>query len=103
MKIKLIYYLIIISFIPSLVFSIEDKESKVSKKAEAYYRYALAHLFEINEDLDEALKNYKLALEADPDSAAIKINIASIYLDERKDKEAINLLEEIIQKDINNQ
>ncbi len=103
MKIKLTFQLIIIFFITSLAFSINDQEYNVPQKAEAYYRYALAHLFEINDELEEALKNYKLALEADPDSASIKINIASIYLDEGKDKEAINLLEEIIQKDFNNQ
>lgn len=81
----------------------ENQETNISSKAEAYFRYALAHLFEINDNIEEALKNYQLALKADPESAHIKVSIANVYLDKGQDKEAINLLEEILQKDPQNQ
>ncbi len=80
----------------------DEIDNQIKRKAEAYFNFAYAHLMEIRNKIDEALKYYNEALKYDQSSSDIKVQIASIYSDKKEYDTAINILKEIIKDDPNN-
>ena len=106
MKLKKFVYLlsmvILFQFIRLIDAEVQKIDPETANKAEAYYRYAYAHYLEVNDDLEGALKYYKTALEKDPKSADIKIGVANIYHARQQDKEALQIIEEILKDNPDN-
>jgi len=78
-------------------------------RSTAYYHAALAHNYEdmaINfgrqEYVTRAVEEYKLALNADPNSAKLAIDLAELYARAGKVREAIQTAQDLLKKDDNN-
>lgn len=100
MKLKVI---IIIGILLMYLNAFSNEVSQEEKnKAKAYYYFAYAHLLEIQNKLDEALKYYNEALKFDKESAEIKIQIASIYNDKKDYERAIEILKELTKNEPKN-
>jgi tetratricopeptide (TPR) repeat protein len=75
----------------------------------AYYHYGLANIYEAlatdsgrQEYVTQAVEEYKLALDADPDSAYLQTGLANLYFQVGRIREAIEAAQEQIKKDPNN-
>lgn len=75
----------------------------------AYYHYGLAHLYEDaatqngRTDLaNQAIEEYKLALDHDPKSQYLNSGLAELYFKLGRVREAVVAVQEILQKDPNN-
>jgi len=75
----------------------------------AYYHYGLAHLYEeLSTDegrtdyATQAIEEYKLALNADPESAYLQTGLAELYFKLGRIREAIEAAQQQIKKDPNN-
>ncbi len=78
-------------------------------RSSAYYHSALAHTYEEmatnygRQDYNtRAVEEYKLALNADPDSSQLAIGLAELYFRSGRVREAIQTAQELIKKDDNN-
>ncbi len=78
-------------------------------RATAYYHAALAHTYEdmaINygrqEFVTRAVEEYKLALNADPDSPELSVGLAELYFRAGRVREAIQTTQELIKKNDQN-
>lgn len=81
----------------------EEGESDVSARGEAYYHYALGHLYHQfaqqymrPEYVDRAVAEYNAALEADPGSLVIQIEMINLYAGASQLHKAVELAEEIL-------
>jgi len=75
----------------------------------AYYHYGLANIYESlasdsgrQDYVTQAVEEYKLALDADPDSAYLQTGLANLYFQVGRIREAIEAAQEQIKKDPNN-
>jgi len=75
----------------------------------AYYHYGLAHLYESmavdegrSDYATQAIEEYKLALNADPDSTYLQTGLADLYFKLNRTREAIEAAQSQIKKDPNN-
>src|SRR6266496_4239996 len=66
----------------------------VSKAAEAYAQFLLAHHLEEHEDENGAIAAYKRAIEMDPLAADIPAELAALYLRQSKVQEAMAAAEQ---------
>ncbi|HZU09999.1 MAG TPA: tetratricopeptide repeat protein [Pseudacidobacterium sp.] len=80
-----------------------------SDRASAYYHYTLAHMYEEMattygrpEYANRAIEEYKLALNADPDSPYLNAHLAELYFDTGRVRDAIAAAQSEIQKDPDN-
>ena len=77
-------------------------ERAKSKKSEAYYHFSLARLLEENGDFSKAIDEYKKAIQHDPQSSYIYIELANAYLRHRRVRDAVQEAENAIRIDPNN-
>jgi tetratricopeptide (TPR) repeat protein len=68
----------------------------VSKAAEAYAQFLLAHHLEEREDENGAIAAYKRAMELDPQAADIPAELAALYLRQSKVQEAMAAAEQAL-------
>src|SRR6185436_1249242 len=61
----------------------------ISKAAEAYAQFLLAHHLEEREDENGAIAAYKRAMELDPQAADVPAELAGLYLRQNKAQEAM--------------
>jgi tetratricopeptide (TPR) repeat protein len=78
-------------------------------KAEAYYHYALAHMYEEmgvaynrQEYLSKALEEYKLAMQNDPTSPFLSAELADLYARTDRIRDAVLEAEDVLRRDPNN-
>jgi len=78
-------------------------------KAEAYYHYALAHIYEEmgmaynrQEYLNKALEEYKLAMQNDPTSPFLSAELADLYARTDRIRDAVLEAEDVLRRDPNN-
>jgi tetratricopeptide (TPR) repeat protein len=64
--------------------------------AEAYEQFLRAHMFEQDENFDEALASYKRAIALDPTAAAISADLADLYLRQNRAPEAVAAAEQAL-------
>jgi len=83
--------------------------SPAPDRATAYYHAALAHTYEDmamnygrQEFVTRAVEEYKLALNADPNSSELATGLAELYFRAGRVREAIQTTQELIKKDDNN-
>ena len=84
-------------------------ETSAADRATAYYHAALADSYEDmatnygrQEYVTQAVEEYKLALNADPNSSQLQIGLAELYFRAGRAREAIQTAQELIKKDDNN-
>src|SRR6266545_4823061 len=68
----------------------------VSKAAEAYAQFLIAHHLEEREDENGAIAAYKRAMELDPQAADIPAELAALYLRQSKVQEAMAAAEQAL-------
>ena len=78
-------------------------------RAAAYYHYTLAHTYQElvavygrAEYANKAIEEYRLAIDNDPDSAYLRVGLAELYVGVGRIKDAVDVVQEIIQRDPNN-
>ena len=83
--------------------------SQQANRASAYYHYALAHSYEEMattygrpEYATRAIEEYKLALNADPESSYLNSHLAELYFQTGRVRDAISAAQDQIKKDPNN-
>src|SRR5580704_17522932 len=79
--------------------------SATPDRASAYYHYGLAHLYEdmaVNagrsDYATQAVEQYKLALDADPDSRLLQDGLADLYFKIGRIREAVTTAQEQVKK-----
>jgi tetratricopeptide (TPR) repeat protein len=84
------------------------KVAKVDRGA-AYYHYALAHMYEdqwavyARSDLaSRAIDEYRLAIEADPESEYLNAGLAELYAKTGRIRDAVQEAQDILKRDPNN-
>jgi len=82
---------------------------RTPNKAEAYYHYSLAHIYEElvaiygrAEFAQKAIQEYRLAIEADPGSEYLNAGLAELYAKTGRIREAVLEAQEILKRDPNN-
>ena len=86
-----------------------EGEGEDSNRGEAYYHFALGHLYHQfarqymrDEYVDRAIQEYTEALKSDPGSLVIRIEMINLYAGASRLPKAVALAEEIISKDPEN-
>src|SRR5258708_28334292 len=72
------------------------EKAKSRQKSEAYYHFSLARLLEENGDFSKAIDEYKKAIQHDPQSSYIYIELANAYLRHRRVRDAVQEVENAI-------
>jgi tetratricopeptide (TPR) repeat protein len=87
----------------------ENKSAQSPDRASAYYHYALAHSYEEMattygrpDYATRAIEEYKLALNADPDSPYLNSHLAELYFQTGRVRDAISAAQDEIKKNPNN-
>ena len=82
--------------------------AKAPDRAAAYYHYGLAHLYEdmaVNagrsDYATQAVEQYKLALDADPNSKLLQDGLADLYFKIGRIREAVTAAQDQVMKDPN--
>src|SRR5262249_1183379 len=82
---------------------------KTPDRAEAYYHFSMAHLYEqmareyrSTEYVNKAIEEYKLAVEADPSSDYLREELVDLYSQAGRLKDAITEAEATLQRDPKN-
>jgi tetratricopeptide (TPR) repeat protein len=88
--------------------AVTPKVAKVDRGA-AYYHYALAHMYEdqwavyARSDLaSKAIDEYRLAIEADPESEYLNAGLAELYAKTGRIRDAVQEAQDILKRDPNN-
>lgn len=79
-------------------FGVTNLQAAESKKAQAYFHYMNGAFKENQRKFDEAIKEYKQALEYDPDSSEILSKLAYLYVQTNRMPEAVEDAQKAIQK-----
>ena len=86
----------------------DDKTSATSDRSSAYYHYALAHSYEEMattygrpDYANRAIEEYKLALNADPESSYLNSHLAELYFQTGRVRDAISAAQDEIKKNPN--
>ncbi len=83
-------------------------DSSTPDRGQAYYHYALAHMYEDmvseghSEYANKALEEYKLALKSDPGSDQLNAGLAELYFKTGHIRDAVQESQDIIKRDPNN-
>lgn len=87
----------------------KSSASNDEKRASAYYHFALAHVYEDMatnygrpEYATRAIEQYKLALDADPDSKFLNSGLAELYLRTGRIRDAVETAEATLKSDPDN-
>jgi len=85
--------------------AIDDKTASTSDRASAYYHYTLAHSYEEMattygrpDYANRAIEEYKLALNADPESSYLNSHLAELYFQTGRVRDAISAAQDEIKK-----
>ena len=86
----------------------KDAAHKDADKGSAYYHYGLAHMYEdmaVNggrpDYATQAVEEYKLALDADPNSTYLQDGLAELYMKVGRIREAVAVAQEQVKKNPN--
>src|SRR5215472_3195818 len=86
----------------------ETAPHKVDKSA-AYYHFTMAHMYEEematygrSDLVGKAIEEYRLALQADPDSEYLSSGLAELYARTGRIRDAVNEAQDILQRDPRN-
>ena len=85
-------------FILSIAF-VEGQESPENNRAEAYYYYSLARMYEMQMQTDKAIENYKQASKLDSKSAYPHVALAGIYKNNQDTELAVQSAENAVELD----
>jgi tetratricopeptide (TPR) repeat protein len=84
-------------------------ENKAPNRAEAYYHYSLAHIYEElvstfarSEYADKAVEEYKLAIANDPESSYLNAGLAELYAKTGRIRDAVLEAQNILKRDPKN-
>ena len=66
-----------------------EEKAQASSRAAAYYHFSQARLLDENGDFLKALEEYKKAVQQDPKSSNLYIELANAYLRHRRVRDAI--------------
>ncbi|MGZ4789037.1 MAG: tetratricopeptide repeat protein [Terriglobales bacterium] len=84
-------------------------EAPKGDRAQAYYHYTLAHMYEelvsiyqSTEFANKAVEEYKLAIQNDPDSEYLNSGLAELYAKTGRIRDAVTEAQDIIKRDPNN-
>jgi tetratricopeptide (TPR) repeat protein len=87
----------------------QPSTAKKTDHAQAYYHYAMAHMYEEmvtvygrSEYLSKAIDEYRLALENDPSSEFLSSGLAELYARTGRIRDAVSEAQEIINRDPSN-
>src|SRR5687767_13317766 len=82
---------------------------KKSDRGAAYYHFAMAHLYEqlareyrSTDHINKAIEEYKLAIQADPNSEYLSSELVDLYAQAGRLKDAVAEAEAILQREPNN-
>jgi len=78
------------------------EKAKSKQRTDAYYHFSLARLLEENGDFSKAIDEYKKAIQHDPQSSDIYIELANAYLRHRRVRDAVQEAENAIRIEPNN-
>ena len=92
----------IILFIIFCVVGITSVFAAETKRGDAYYHYMQGALLENHRKYDDAIKEYKQALQSDPDSSEILAKLAYLYVQTNRMSEAVEDAEKAIEKNPDN-
>lgn len=99
--------LLVLLVVPSP--SAAEAEAEGSSRSDAYYHFALGHLYHQfarqymrDEYVDRAIQEYSTALKSDPGSLVIRIEMINLYAGANRLAKAVALAEEIIGEDPKN-
>jgi tetratricopeptide (TPR) repeat protein len=88
--------------------AVKTKTTTVPDRASSYYHYGLAHLYEdlaVNagrsDYATQAVEEYKLALDADPNSTVLQNGLADLYFKIGRIREAVTAAQEQVNRDPN--
>lgn len=94
---------------PAAPAAADSKSPQSPDRASAYYHYALAHSYEEMattygrpDYATRAIEEYKLALNADPDSPYLNSHLAELYFQTGRVRDAISAAQDEIKKNPNN-
>ena len=79
-----------------------DEKTQASSRASAYYHFSQARLLEENGDFLKAIEEYKKAVQQDPKSSNLYIELANAYLRHRRVRDAIQEAENAVRIDGDN-
>src|SRR5689334_17484089 len=89
--------------------AIDSTPPEQRDRAQAYYHYSLAHMYEEmvsvyghSEYASKAIEEYKLALQNDPGSEQLNAGLAELYFKTGHIRDAVTESQEIIKRDPNN-
>lgn len=89
--------------------SVQQASPVPADRADAYYHYSLAHIYEElvamygrSEFATKAIDEYRLAIQADPRSELLNAGLAELYFKTGRIREAITESQQIIDRDPNN-
>jgi len=89
--------------------SASTETKKVPDRAQAYYHYSLAHMYEelvsiyqSSEFANKAIEEYRLAIENDPGSEYLNSGLAELYAKTGRISDAVEEAQDIIKRDPNN-
>ncbi|HEY2116883.1 MAG TPA: tetratricopeptide repeat protein [Candidatus Angelobacter sp.] len=87
----------------------QPKTDKKPDQAEAYYHFAMAHMYEEkmsmygrSEYATKAIEEYRLAIENDPSSEYLNASLAELYAKTGRIRDAVLEAQDIIKRDPNN-
>src|SRR5205809_1050445 len=66
-----------------------EERGKAGGRTEAYYHFSLARLLEENGDFTKAIEEYKKAIQQDPQSSYVYIELANAYLRHRRVRDGV--------------
>jgi tetratricopeptide (TPR) repeat protein len=73
-----------------------------AKRAEAYFHFSMARVLDQGEDFSEAIKEYKKALEINPNDSEIYSAMARTYFNQRNRDEAIKAAQKAVELNADN-
>ncbi|MBV9670115.1 MAG: tetratricopeptide repeat protein, partial [Acidobacteriales bacterium] len=83
--------------------------SSTAQRADAYYHFALAHMYEEqvalyqrSEYAERAIEEYKLALAADPNNSYLNAGLAELYFHTNRIRDAVTEAQQVIRRDPDN-
>jgi len=71
--------------------------SAEARRAEAYFHFSMARVLDQDQDWDESIKEYRKALEINPNDADIYSAMARTYLNQRNREEAIKAAQKAVE------
>jgi tetratricopeptide (TPR) repeat protein len=73
-----------------------------ARKAEAYFHYSMARILDQSEEFDESIREYRKAIEINPNDSAVYTSMAQTYLKQRNRDEATRAAQRAVELDRNN-